>query len=241
MASLGNHPNIVPLIGACTTQEEHIYMVLKFCDKSSLHQYLLEDYSKLTKDQLSIVLCCSASAVAYLHSASIVHRDIAARNFLLSSPFSIYLADFGLSRLLPSNQSAQNTQNSLGPLRWMAPESLFHKTYSTKSDCYMYAMFLYEVLFRRVPFFETTNLLDVSELIAAGDRPPILDSSLNPTYVEIFTKCWSSDPSDRLSMEDISKIWTGMFSTMPSFRDRSVSSSAMVSPSDNIQYVQNPF
>src|SRR3989338_5145797 len=187
MASLGNHPNIIPLIGACTTQFEFIYVVMKYCEKGSLYEYLILKMTKISDEELSTILYSSASALDFLHSKNIVHRDIAARNYLLASPFIIYLADFGLSRLLMSDDGTQQTQTSLGPIRWMAPESIFHKTYSTKSDCYMYAMFLYEVLFRKVPFYETENVLDVSELVAAGERPPIMDENLQPVYMNIFT------------------------------------------------------
>ena len=75
----------------------------------------------------------------------------------------------------------------------------------------MYAMFLYEVLFRRVPFFDTPNLLDVSELVAAGERPPILDENLQPVYMNIFKSCWSSNRAERLSMVEIGKIWNELF------------------------------
>ena len=213
MTSLGNHPNIIPLIGACTTQQDSIYTVLKFCEKGSLYEYLIEKMTKITNDQLSTILQSSAFALEFLHSKNIVHRDIAARNFLLASPFNDYLADFGLSRLVVSDDGTQQTQTSYGPLRWMAPESIFNKEYSTKSDCYMYAMFLYEVLFRKVPFFETPNILDVTELVAAGERPKILDGDLQPIYLDIFRSCWCSDPADRLTMCEIRIRWINFFQT----------------------------
>ena len=211
MASLGNHPNIILLIGACTTLSEQIFLVLKFCDRGSLYEYLIVQKAILSKDNLSTILRSSASALEFLHSKNIVHRDIAARNFLLASPFIVYLSDFGLSRLLQTSDSSQKTQSSIGPIRWMAPESIFQGTYSSRSDSYMYAMFLYEVLFRCVPFSETSNVLDVSELVAAGERPPILDPNLDSAYMEVFEKCWSSDPSERLSMSDISKRFNDLF------------------------------
>ena len=77
-------------------------------------------------------------------------------------------------------------------------------------------MFLYEVLFRQVPFYDTPNLLDVTELVAGGERPPILDDSLFDVYMEIFTKCWSADPSERLSLSEIVQRWNSLFSNSES-------------------------
>ena len=124
------------------------------------------------------------------------------------APFALYLADFGLSRLLQTDDGeAQKTQSFMGPVRWMAPESLFDQVYSTKSDSYMYAMFLYEVLFRNVPFFDVSNILDVTELVAAGKRPALVDNELPAIYLEVFTKCWSVEPSERFSLSEIVQLW----------------------------------
>ena len=81
-----------------------------------------------------------------------------------------------------------------------------------------------------MPFYETENVLDVSELVAAGERPPILDVSLQPTYMSIFTSCWSSNPSERLSMVEIGNIWNELFHITT--RERSSSSASTV----DVQY-----
>ena len=83
-----------------------------------------------------------------------------------------------MSRLLQANDGdkdfvAQKTKNDVGPIRWSAPESMFQSEYSKMSDCYMFGMFMYEVLFRQIPFYNISNLLDVSDAVLAGKRPDI--------------------------------------------------------------------
>ena len=76
-----------------------------------------------------------------------------------------------MSRLLTTENQTQRTKNNIGPIRWMAPESIFKSEYSNKSDVFMYGMFLYEVIFRKSPFYAIENLLDVGDAVAQGIRP----------------------------------------------------------------------
>src|SRR3989338_3998922 len=197
MTRLGNHPAILPFIGACTTQRSVLLIITKLCDLGSLYSYLIEKKKALIVDQLFSILLQSSSAVAYLHAENVVHRDIAARNFLLCSPFQLYLADFGMSRFLSADNSTQKTKNHLGPVRWMAPESIFSAEYSKSSDVYMYGMFLYEVFHRTVPFSELENVLDVADIIQDGKRPIL---AADCPHLSLFHQCWATNPAERPTM-----------------------------------------
>src|SRR3989338_8907969 len=52
MTHLGNHPNILPFIGACTTQPSTLYIITKLCDLGSLYSYLIEKKKNISTDQL---------------------------------------------------------------------------------------------------------------------------------------------------------------------------------------------
>ena len=203
---VGNHPNILPFIGACTTHSDAFYIISKYCEQGSLHCILMEQQKKITPVQLFSILLQSSSGLAHLHSQSVIHRDVTSRNFLLANPFTVYIADYGISRILrPSDVNA--TKSDVGPIRWLSPESIFEGIYSTKTDSYMYGMFLYELLFRKVPFFEIHNVFDVSDAIQSGTRPTILDDSLPEIFMDIFVKCWSTNPSERYEMDELVKIF----------------------------------
>jgi focal adhesion kinase 1 len=78
-----------------------------------------------------------STALSYLESKKFVHRDIAARNVLVSTPICIKLADFGLSRWV-EDQSYYTSSKGLLPIKWMAPESINFRRFTTASDVWMF-------------------------------------------------------------------------------------------------------
>ena len=68
----------------------------------------------------------------HLHKHNLIHRDLAARNILLKQG-EPKVSDFGMSRLLQVDATAGKTYGNIGPVRWMAPESLKNGIYSIKS------------------------------------------------------------------------------------------------------------
>ncbi len=92
---------------------------------------------------------------------SSISRDLAARNVLLDKDYEAVVADFGLSRVLNPNtgsnpdsqkSSIGTTKSDTGPIKWMAPESLTKKQYSTKSDVWSFGVTLYEIMARNEPW-----------------------------------------------------------------------------------------
>ena len=218
MTQLGNHPSIIPFIGAVTTQPDVIYIVTKLCEYGSLYAYMVADRKHVSPAQMSLIYEASASGLAFLHAENIVHRDVAARNYLLAAPFHVYLSDFGMSRLLVSTDAEQSTKASIGPVRWMAPESCFQAKYSKASDCYMYGSFLYEIVFQRVPFAHVTNLLDVADYIERNERPPMHENveHATPLIRDIIKHCWKKTPSRRYTMEKIIELFSTISLASPS-------------------------
>lgn len=72
-------------------------------------------------------------------------RDIAARNILVSSDDCVKLADFGLSRWV-EEQSYYKASKGVLPIKWMAPESINYRRFTTASDVWMFGNFNYNFL-----------------------------------------------------------------------------------------------
>ncbi|KAB1257893.1 Focal adhesion kinase 1 [Camelus dromedarius] len=87
-----DHPHIVKLIGVIT--ENPVWIIMELCTLGEVRKYSL--------DLASLILYAYqlSTALAYLESKRFVHRDIAARNVLVSSHDCVKLGDFGLSRYM---------------------------------------------------------------------------------------------------------------------------------------------
>ncbi|KAB0399103.1 hypothetical protein E2I00_019477 [Balaenoptera physalus] len=134
-------------------------------------------------------------AMAYLESINCVHRDIAVRNVLVASPECVKLGDFGLSRYIEDEEYYKASVTRL-PIKWMSPESINFRRFTTASDVWMFAVCMWEILsFGKQPFFWLENK-DVIGVLEKGDRLPKPDLC-PPVLYTLMTRCWDYDPSER--------------------------------------------
>ncbi len=208
-----DHPNVIRLLGVCTTSVEKC-MIFEFMDLGSMDYCLRasnpddEDYDPsgfhlTTKDFLPIVLQL-AIALDYLASLNFIHRDIAARNCLLNSQLTAKIADFGLSR----NLNAQNYyrigggKKSYLPIRWMPPEGVLYGKFTVKSDVWSFGILMWEVYtLGQLPYIGLSN----HEVIDCIKEHRILNQpdACPPETFDIIRSCWTRVPSQRPMMSEV--------------------------------------
>jgi len=129
-----------------------------------------------------------------LHNNNIVHRDLAARNILLSGTGDPKISDFGMSRLVHDNKG-NTTKADVGPIKWMAPESIKRKEYSKKSDIWTFGVVIWEVVTRQEPY-EGEDLMELALSIRdTGRHLQIPDCE--PIFQSIMNQCFKNEPRDR--------------------------------------------
>jgi predicted Ser/Thr protein kinase len=209
MAKVSHHPGMVNLIGIshCDTG---VALVMGLCRGGSLLSALEQHrVIHLVKTGVLLQVAC---ALSFLHSLGVVHRDIAARNVLLDEHGRARLSDFGLSRTLEEGQDVQTTTSYVGPWRWMAPESIERREYSMASDCYSFAMLMFEVWSDgEVPFSTMTTLGDVAVHVVRDDARPEMPVGTPQAHVELAKRLWERDPRNRATMADACRLFAASY------------------------------
>jgi len=205
------HPNLVRCLG-CTTISYAPCIVNEFCEGGDLFELLhMSDHIEISWQQRLVMCAQVAQGMSYLHGANpqIIHRDLKSSNLLLKHPVygpkdkvMLKVADFGMAKLVfPGKESSRMTTNA-GTLLWMAPEVLrLSDSYDEKVDVYSFAIILFELAFRVLPFDDEVSPHAFTNHVINGIRPDIEDMSVDcPTVMsQLMIDCWAHDPAKRPS------------------------------------------
>lgn len=129
-------------------------------------------------------------------------RDVAARNILVSDLNTIKLADFGLSRSIEDQQSYYKASKGKLPIKWMAPESINFRRFSSASDVWMYGVCCWEILMYGVKPFQGVPNEKVIGKIENGERLPLPPNCPIKLY-RIMTETWNYEPSKRPTFQEL--------------------------------------
>ena len=199
------HPNIIKLLGVCT--DSPLMMIQELAPMGSVLDFLIDcrNQVKVSHD-IKLWSFQIAIAMKYLESLHIVHRDLAARNVLLVSNKLIKISDFGLSRALRSDQQLyEASTRDRWPLRWYAPESIKHETFTHASDVWSYGIVLWEMYsFGDQPYEQIAN----SEIIGyiEGGKRLSKPEECSDFVFALMSLCWSYEPKNRPTFHEIVEI-----------------------------------
>ncbi|XP_035892767.1 uncharacterized protein LOC118503516 isoform X4 [Anopheles stephensi] len=193
------HPHIIKLIGISSGPP--IWIVMELARHGELRAYLKKNGPKLKLGTLLLYSYQLSTALSYLESKKFVHRDIAARNVLVSSPTCIKLADFGLSRWV-EDQSYYTSTKGMLPIKWMAPESINFRRFTTASDVWMFGVCTWEILMLGIKPFQGVKNCDVIGKLENGERLP-LPPNCPPRLYSLMSQCWSLEPHKRPNFKSV--------------------------------------
>uniref|UniRef100_A0A8C2DDJ6 receptor protein-tyrosine kinase n=1 Tax=Cyprinus carpio TaxID=7962 RepID=A0A8C2DDJ6_CYPCA len=112
---------------------------------SSLDCEQAEDSWPLDMDDLLRFSYQVAQGLDFLAAKNCIHRDVAARNVLLTNSRVAKICDFGLARDIMNDSNYVVKGNARLPVKWMAPESIFDCVYTVQSDVWSYGILLWEI------------------------------------------------------------------------------------------------
>uniref|UniRef100_A0A3Q4B2T7 Vascular endothelial growth factor receptor 3 n=1 Tax=Mola mola TaxID=94237 RepID=A0A3Q4B2T7_MOLML len=260
---IGNHLNVVNLLGACTKPNGPLMVVVEYCKYGNLSNFLrakrefflpyrdrspktqsqvrrmieagqveqrarrapsppssaqadpqdastnapaqdppVEKTEDLWKTPLTIedLICYSfqvARGMEFLASRKCIHRDLAARNILLSENNIVKICDFGLARDIYKDPDYVRKGNARLPLKWMAPESIFDKVYTSQSDVWSFGVLLWEIFSLGASPYPGVQIdEDFCKRLKDGVRMRAPETA-SPEIYGIMLACWQSEPKER--------------------------------------------
>ena len=153
------HPNIVLMLDSFETEHEIVavseYVPQQLCA-------LLQAHGPMAESVVTPIACNLVSALYYLHSHRIVHRDIKPQNILLTDTGLAKLCDFGFSKKMEINTYV--LESIKGTPLYMAPELIEQQPYDQKADLWSLGCILFELLTGRPPFC-TNSIVHLIEMV----------------------------------------------------------------------------
>ncbi|XP_035859647.1 vascular endothelial growth factor receptor 3 isoform X3 [Sander lucioperca] len=260
---IGNHLNVVNLLGACTKPNGPLMVIVEYCKYGNLSNFLRakrefflpyrdrspktqsqvrrmieagqmdqrarhppsppsspltspqsppsnmptenpagEKMEDLWKTPLTIedLICYSfqvARGMEFLASRKCIHRDLAARNILLSENNIVKICDFGLARDIYKDPDYVRKGNARLPLKWMAPESIFDKVYTSQSDVWSFGVLLWEIFSLGASPYPGVQIdEDFCKRLKDGVRMRAPETA-SPEIYGIMLACWQGEPKER--------------------------------------------
>uniref|UniRef100_A0A8C1XIM1 Vascular endothelial growth factor receptor 3 n=1 Tax=Cyprinus carpio TaxID=7962 RepID=A0A8C1XIM1_CYPCA len=246
---IGNHLNVVNLLGACTKTNGPLMVIVEYCKYGNLSNFLrakrefflpyrdrspktqsqvrqmieagqvsqhdrqpsttssinppMQSRGKIAVDDLwktpltiEDLICYSfqvARGMEFLVSRKCIHRDLAARNILLSENNVVKICDFGLARDIYKDPDYVRKGNARLPLKWMAPESIFDKVYTSQSDVWSFGVLLWEIFSLGASPYPGIQIdEDFCKRLKDGTRMRAPDNAYG-----IMLACWQGEPRER--------------------------------------------
>ncbi|CAJ0576924.1 unnamed protein product, partial [Mesorhabditis spiculigera] len=196
-------------ISALYTDDEH-HVAIKMAhthasdkDKMDLLQeieFMKTLDEKLTNDDLVPLAWQISDALAYLSSRNMIHRDVAARNVLLTKEKMAKLSDFGLCRL--SSEMFYTTRGGKLPIKWMAPESLETAVFSEKTDVWSFGVFLFELFTYGTSPYMAIDPERMLEHLKEGSRLELPEESPE-RITKLLASCSEFDAARRPNFQQI--------------------------------------
>uniref|UniRef100_A0A8C9SKK6 receptor protein-tyrosine kinase n=1 Tax=Scleropages formosus TaxID=113540 RepID=A0A8C9SKK6_SCLFO len=230
---IGHHLNVVNLLGACTKPGGPLMVIVEYCKYGNLSSYLKSrraeyrpfkvpcagtallmassylsgsddlEKSHLTMEDLISYSFQVAKGMEFLSSRKCIHRDLAARNILLSENNVVKICDFGLARDVYKDPDYVRKGDARLPLKWMAPETIFDRVYTTQSDVWSFGVLLWEIFsLGASPYPGVVIDETFCRRLKEGTRMRAPDYS-SPEIYQIMLECWLDRPKDRPTFTEL--------------------------------------
>ncbi|KAI0558547.1 serine/threonine protein phosphatase 2C Rhodoplastic [Gracilaria domingensis] len=230
-----SHPNLLPLLGACTSPPNYC-TVSPWMDGGTMFDVLHAKSVKMSFERLIQLTLQFAKAMAHMHQLNLVHRDLKTANILLDGKWeNLMVADLDLAidvnellsaasrnggRALHRGPSNGRLSHMVGTLVYMAPEVLQGKPHSFAADVYAFAITVNEMAACAVPYVDRKmpvpelhtvletrfNEVKLRGAIVKNHLRPVLAHGVPHEFSNLVQQCWHPDPQQRPNFVQIVSV-----------------------------------
>eukprot|EP00049_Salpingoeca_infusionum_P011287 m.194874 g.194874 ORF g.194874 m.194874 type:complete len:390 (+) comp14889_c0_seq28:2626-3795(+) len=195
--SLECHPNITQLVGVAM-QKFPLVIVTELLPMGSLDQLFVIPAERETMDlhQRLLFSLDIVSAMRFLKKKRIVHRDLSAKNCLVTSAYTVKVSDFGLARTISGagqqyGGKYKATSVRLVPSRWSAPEVFTTKVFNELSDVWSFGVTMWEIFSDAQLPYSQVEECDVLIEVLSGLRLSQPENCPTILYL-LMQRCWET-------------------------------------------------
>jgi serine/threonine-protein kinase len=195
-----NHANIVRTLEHGITTNDEPYIVMEFLEGQGMNSLITAMSDQLEGRRIPLLLA-AAQALAAVHDAGYIHRDVCPRNLMVLAGMSnLKLIDFGLT--VPATAKFMQPGNRTGTPNYMAPELVRRRRTDKRLDVFAFGVTAYEICTFQLPWPSGTT----GQAALAHDSPPEPIESrrpkIHPALASAIMDCLHADVAARVqSME----------------------------------------
>ncbi|XP_042274439.1 vascular endothelial growth factor receptor kdr-like isoform X3 [Thunnus maccoyii] len=175
-----------------------------YCDSEEEEEESEDLYKRvLTLEDLICYSFQVAKGMEFLASRKCIHRDLAARNILLSENNVVKICDFGLARDIYKDPDYVRKGDARLPLKWMAPEAIFDKIYTTQSDVWSFGVLMWEIFSLGASPYPGVQIdEEFCCRLKEGTRMRAPEYSSSEIY-QTMLDCWQGEPQERPTFTEL--------------------------------------
>jgi serine/threonine protein kinase len=199
------HPNLITLFDGSLEGEDGspAYLVMELIEGATLADAIERD--AVSAGEVRAIGAQIGSALAYVHAANMVHRDVKPANILLGTDATAgtttvraRLSDFGIVRLI-GDDGHTGTQFTLGTASYLAPEQARGSSVGPPADVYALGLVLLEAL-TRIRAFDGPPL---EAAMARLSRDPDIPANLPAPWPQLLASMTQRDPAQRPTAQQV--------------------------------------